>query len=47
MKFDASLLTGIFLGITLGLIYGVSLANFMPFFVLLTILSLVRYLRAH
>lgn len=47
MKFDDSLLTGIVLGITMGLIYGVSLVNFMPFFVLLTILSLVRYLRAH
>jgi len=47
MRFDESLLTGMFLGITMGLIYGGSLAAFMPFFVLLTILSLVRYLRSH
>jgi len=47
MRFDDSLLTGLFLGITLGLIYGGSLAAFMPFFVLLTLLSLIRYLRAH
>lgn len=47
MRFDDSLLTGLFLGITMGLIYSGSLAAFMPFFVLLTILSLVRYLRTH
>ncbi len=46
MRFDDSLLTGLFLGITMGLIYGASLANFMPFFVLLTLLFLVRYLHA-
>lgn len=46
MRFDDSLLTGLFLGITMGLVYGASLANFMPFFVLLTLLFLVRYLHA-
>ncbi len=46
MRFDDSLLTGLFLGITMGLIYGASLTNFMPFFVLLTLLFLVRYLHA-
>ena len=46
MHFDDSLLTGLFLGITLGLWYGGSLVNFIPFFVLLTVLYLVRYLHA-
>lgn len=46
MRFDESLLTGLFLGITMGLIYGVSLISFMPFFVLLTLIFLVRYLHA-
>ena len=46
MRFDDSLLTGIFLGITMGLVYGASLASFMPFFVLLSLIFLVRYLHA-
>lgn len=46
MRFDDNLLTGLFLGITMGLVYGASLVNFMPFFVLLTLLFLVRYLHA-
>ena len=46
MRFDESLLTGLFLGITMGLMYGASLVEFMPFFVLLTLLSLVRYLHS-
>lgn len=46
MRFDDSLLTGLFLGITMGLVYRASLVNFMPFFVLLTLLFLVRYLHA-
>ena len=47
MRFDGSLLTGISLGITLGLWYAGSLAAFMPFFVLLTLVFLVRYLHSH
>lgn len=47
MRFDNSLLTGLTLGITLGLWYAGSLASFMPFFVLLTVVFLVRYLHAH
>ena len=46
MRFDDSLLTGLFLGITMGLVYAGSLVNFMPFFVLVTLLFLVRYLHA-
>ena len=47
MRFDDSLLTGLFLGITMGLWYAGSLVGFMPFFVLLTLVFLVRYLHAH
>ena len=46
MRFDDSLLTGLFLGITLGLWYAGSLVGFMPFFVLGTLVLLVRYLHA-
>ena len=46
MRFDDSLLTGLWLGITIGLWYAGALMTFMPFFVLLTILFLVRYLHA-
>ena len=46
MHFDNSLLTGLFLGITVGLWYAGSLAAFMPFFVLLTLIYLVRYLHS-
>lgn len=47
MRFDDSLITGLVLGITLGLWYAGALATFMPFFVLLTVIFLVRYLHAH
>ena len=46
MRFDDNLLTGLFLGVTIGLWYAGSLTAFMPFFVLLTVLFLVRYLHA-
>ncbi len=47
MRFDDSLLTGISLGITMGLWYAGALTAFMPFFVLLSLIFLVRYLHAH
>jgi len=47
MRFDGSLLTGLFLGITLGLWYAGALVAFMPFFVLLTVVFLVRYIHSH
>jgi len=46
MRFDESLLTGLFLGITIGLFYAAPLTEFVPFFVLVTLVSLVRYLHA-
>lgn len=46
MRFDDSLLTGLWLGITVGLWYAGSLTAFMPFFVLLTLIFVVRYLHA-
>lgn len=46
MRFDNSLLTGLFLGITLGLWHSSALVAFMPFFVLLTVIYLVRYLHS-
>ena len=44
MRFDESLLTGLFLGITFGLWYSGSLVSFMPLFMLLSLLSVIRYL---
>ena len=46
MHFDDSLLTGLWLGITIGLWYSGALVGFVPFFVLLTVIYLVRYLHA-
>ena len=46
MRFDDHLLTGLFLGITLGLWHASALMAFMPFFVLLTMVFLVRYLHS-
>ena len=47
MRFDDSLLTGMFLGVTMGLHYAGPLVHFTPFFVMLTLVFLVRYIRAH
>ena len=47
MRFDDSLLTGMWLGITVGLWYSGALMTFMPFFVLLTVVYLVRYIHSH
>jgi hypothetical protein len=44
MKWDESLITGLFLGLTIGLWYAGSLVAFMPFFVLASLIFLVRYL---
>ena len=46
MRFDSSLVTGIMLGVTMGLWYAKSLVEFMPFFILLSVVMLVRYLHA-
>ena len=45
MKFDDNLLAGLFIGITLGLHYGVSLSAFMPIFLVLGVIYLLRFVR--
>lgn len=44
MRFDDHLLAGLFIGITIGLKYAVSLGTFMPIFLVLGGLYLLRYL---
>ena len=44
MKFDDHLLAGLFIGITIGLHYGASLATFMPIFLVLGGVYLIRFL---
>ena len=46
MKFDDNLLAGLFIGITIGLHYGVSLSAFMPIFLVLGVIYLLRYVKA-
>ena len=46
MKFDDILLAGLFIGITIGLHYGVSLSAFMPIFLVLGVIYLLRYVKA-
>ena len=47
MKFlDDHLLGGLFIGITVGLHFGASLAGYMPLFIVVTILYLLRYITA-
>ena len=45
MRFDDNLLAGLFLGITIGLHYGVSLSAFMPIFLVLGVIYLLRFVR--
>lgn len=46
MKFDLSLLTGIFIGLTVGLVYTGTLTTYLPFFVIGAVILLLRYLHA-
>jgi len=46
MKFDDHLLAGLFIGITVGLHYGGTLSAFMPVFLVLGILYLLRFISA-
>ena len=46
MKFDDHLLGGLVLGVILGLKYGVALSGFMPIFIVLGVIFLLRYVRA-
>ena len=45
MKFDDNLLAGLFVGITIGLHYGASLSTFMPIFLVLGVIYLLRFVR--
>ena len=44
MRFDDHLLAGLFIGITIGLHYGASLVTFMPIFLVLGVVYLIRFL---
>ena len=46
MRFDDHLLGGMFIGISIGLHYGTSLSAFMPIFLVLGLLFILRYVRA-
>ena len=46
MKFDVSLITGMFLGVTVGLIYTGQLMAYLPFFVIGAVILILRYLHA-
>lgn len=46
MKFDLSLITGIFIGVTVGLVYTGQLATYLPFFVIGGVVLILRYLHA-
>ena len=47
MKFDLSLITGMFLGLTVGLLYTGQLVAYVPFFVIGAVILILRYLHAH
>ena len=46
MKFDLSLITGIFIGVTVALLYTAHLATYLPFFVIGGVILVLRYLHA-
>jgi len=45
MKFDDHLTAGLFIGITIGLHYGTALTQFMPIFLVLGLLYLLRFVK--
>lgn len=47
MKLDLSLITGIFIGVTVGLWYTGNLVAYLPFFVIGAVILVLRYLHAH
>lgn len=47
MRFDDHLIAGVFVGITIGLHYGTSLSPFMPIFLVLGLLYLLRFVKVH
>lgn len=44
MKFDHSMLTGLFLGLSIGLWYMDKLVAYLPFFIIAAVIYLMRYL---
>ena len=46
MKFDLSLITGVFIGLTVGLVYTGQLTTYVPFFVIGSVILILRYLHA-
>ena len=44
MKFDVSLVTGIFLGALIGVIYTAQLANYLPFMIIGTVVLVLKHL---
>ena len=46
MKFDLNLITGIFIGVTVGLMYTGQLTTYVPFFVIGSVILVLRYLHA-
>ena len=46
MSFDHSLITGMFLGVTIGLWYTTQLTAYLPFFVIGAVILLIRYIHA-
>ncbi len=46
MKLDTSLIMGIFIGVTVGLLYSGLLVGYLPFFIIGTVVLVLRYLHA-
>ena len=46
MRFDDSLITGLFLGVIMGLWYTANLTAYLPFFVIGAVILLLRYIHA-
>lgn len=46
MKLDQSLIMGIFIGVTVGLLYSGLLVGYLPFFIIGTVVLVLRYLHA-
>jgi len=46
MKFDDSLLTGIFLGALIGVVYTAQLAHYLPFLIIGSVVLLLKHIKA-
>ncbi len=47
MKYDHALITGMFIGLTVGLWYMESLVAYLPFFLLGAVIFLMGYMHSH